>query len=637
MMQKKSLQTILYSSAGVVVMLVLVIAVNVIFGAFPFRADLTQEKAYTLSAGTRAVLRKLDSPVTVRFYCTQGESATPETVYLKDYAREVQDLLHEYKMVAGRNLIIQKFDPEPDSDAEDSARMDGLQGQQLSDGDNFYLGLCVSMAGQRVAIPFLEPNREKLLEYDITRAITEVLEPEKPTIGIMSALPVFGEQPNPEMQMQMPGQQGTPPWTLVQQLQQDFNVQQIPMDTDKIDDSVKALVVIFPAGISDKTQYAIDQFVLRGGKLIAFLDPQSAYMARQQQNPMMGGGNNSASMDKLLNAWGIQFDTSKVVADLDFKMELENENGQPLENPVWLALTPEGINQNDVVTSEIDSLWLPTAGAFTGQPAAGLKETVLLHSSKDAELTDAMMAGMGGDAIMNGFKPTGQTYDLAVRLAGKFKTAFPNGEPQDDSAKTNDLAKPPGNSLKESKSETTVILVGDSDMLADDFSLRKMDSPFGQMVSALNANLDFAQNLIEQMAGDSDLIGLRSRASLSRPFTRIKQLEAAAEATGQEKINELQQSLQDTEQKLNDLQQQKPDSKDQRLILSPAQQAEIDNFRKKQAEVSRELRQAQKDLRREVVSLETRLTWLNILAMPCAITAAGVTTALIKRRKTSAK
>jgi ABC-type uncharacterized transport system involved in gliding motility auxiliary subunit len=633
MMQKKSLQTILYSSAGVVVMLVLVVAINVISGAFPFRTDLTQEKAYTLSAGTRAVLQKLHSPVTIRFYCTQGETATPQTVYLKDYAREVEDLLHEYKMVAGRNLIVQKFDPEPDSDAEDSARMDGLEPQQYSDGDNFYLGLCVTLADQRAAIPFLEPDREKLLEYDITRAITEVLEPQKPTIGIMSGLPVFGEQPNPEMQMQ--NQQGTPPWTLVQQLQQDFNVQQIPMDTDQIDDSIGTLMVIFPAGISDKTQYAIDQFVMRGGKLIAFLDPQSALMGLQQQNPM-GGQNNSASLDKLIKAWGIQFDTSKVVADLDFKMELDNGSGQPVENPAWLALTPEGINQNDVLTSEIDSLWLPTVGAFTGQPAPGLKETVLLHSSKDAELADAMMAGMGGDAIMNGFKATGTNYALAIRLTGKFTTAFPDGEPQDDSDKTNTVAKAPGTSLKESKADTTVVLVGDSDMLADDFSLQKTDSPFGQMVSARNANLDFAQDVAEQMAGDSDLIGLRSRGSLSRPFTRINQLEAAAEASGQQKINGLQQSLDDTEQKLNDLQQQKPD-KDQKLILSPEQQAQIDNFRKKQAEVSRELRQAQKDLRREVVSLETRLTWLNILVMPCVVTVAGVTTALIRRRKTSAQ
>lgn len=632
-MQRKS--AILYSSAGVVVALVLVIAVNIISGAFPFRADLTQEKAYTLSQGTKNVLKELNSPITIRFYCTQSDTATPETVFLKDYAREVEDLLHEYKQVAGRKIIIQKFDPQPDSDAEDSARMDGLEPQQLSDGDNYYLGLCVSLADQRVAIPFLAPNREKLLEYDITRSITRVLQPEKPTIGIMSALPVFGEQQNPEMQMEGQ-QQGAPAWTFVQQLQQDFNVQQIPMDTDSIADNVKTLVVIFPSGISDKSQYAIDQFVLRGGKLIAFLDPQSALESRQQQNPMMGGAPPaSATLDKLLKAWGLQFDTGKVVADLDFKMQLQNQEGQAEDDPAWLALTPEGINQNDIASGEIDSLWLPMAGALTGVPAAGLKETVLLHSSKDAALVDAFAANMGGNAIMNGFKPAGVEYPLAVRLTGKFKTAFPDGEPADTND-TNAVAKTSDNSLKESKTKTSVVLIGDSDMLADDFSLRKMDSPFGQLVTAMNANLDFAQNLVAQMAGDSNLIGLRSRGSLSRPFTRINQMEAAAEEKGQAKIDELQQSLNDAQEKLSELQQQKTD-KDQRYILSPQQQAEIDNFRKKQAEVSSELRQAQKDLRREVVSLETRLTWLNILAMPCAVTVAGVSMAVIKRRKTSAK
>lgn len=630
-MQRKSLQTILYSSAGVVVMLVLVVAINVISGAFPFRADLTQDKEYTLSPGTKAVLAKLDSPVTIRFYCTQGETATPETLYLKEYAGTVADLLHEYQEVAGHKIIIQKFDPEPDSDAEDSARMDGLQAQQLQDGDNFYLGLCVSMADQRVAIPFLDPSREKLLEYDITRAITEVVEPSKPVVGIMSALPVFGQQPNPEMQMS--GQQGAPAWTFVQQLQQDYTVRQIPMDTDKIDDDVKALVVIFPSGISDKTQYAIDQFVLRGGKLIAFLDPDSAYEARQQQNPMMGQqGPASASLDKLLAAWGIQFNTSKVVADLDFKMELQNQQGQTEEEPAWLDVTSDGINQKDIATSEIGDVWMPMAGAFTGTPAPGLTETVLLHSSKDAELADSFLANMGGPALMNGFKATGIAYPLAIRLTGKFKTAFPDGEP----GETNSVATAGGDSLKESKVETSVVLIGDSDMLADDFSLSKTDTPFGEMVSAMNANLDFAQNLVGQMAGDSDLIGLRSRASTSRPFTRIKKMEAAAEASGQAKIDALQQSLNNTEQQLSQLQQQKT-GKDQRFILSPQQQAEIDNFQKQEAEVSRELRQAQKDLRREVVSLETRLTWLNILAMPCGVAVAGIAMAVVKRRKTPVK
>ena len=632
-MQKKSLETILYSSAGILVMLVILIAVNVIIGAEPVRVDMTQEKTYTLSAGTKAILKKLDTPVKIRFYCSQSDTATPETVYLKDYARKVQDLLQEYQEIAGKNLIIQKFDPEPDSDAEDSARLDGLQPQPLPGVDPFYLGLSVSMADQRVAIPFLAPNREKLLEYDITRAISQVMNPEKPTIGIMSSLPVFGSPGNP-MMMQM-GQGGSSePWTFVQELQQDFNVKHIELTATNIDDDVKVLIVIHPKGITDEAQFAIDQFVLRGGKLIAFLDPFSV-MAEREQNPMMRQqqGPSSSSLDKLLKAWGLEFDTSKVVADLDFKMQLRGPDDQPIDAPAWLGLTPEGINQKDILTSEIDNILMPMAGAFTGKPDAGLKETVLLHSSKDAELAESFMASMSPQDLMNDFKPTGVEYDLAVRLTGKFKTAFPGGNP---AGKGTNATAEAANSLKESKTDTSVILFGDSDMLADNFSLRKMQSPFGELVSQMNANLDLAQNSVEQMAGDENLIGIRSRATTSRPFTRIKKLEAAAEARGEAKIQELQQSLQQTQQRLSELQQQKKGT-DQRFILSPEQQTELENFRKKQAEVSRELRQAQKDLRKEVVSLETKLEWWNILAMPFAVTLAGVGIAVFKRKKNSAK
>jgi ABC-type uncharacterized transport system involved in gliding motility auxiliary subunit len=353
MMQKKSLETILHSSAGIVVMLGILIAANVINGAFPMRADLTQEKAYTVSAGTKAVLKKLDTPVKIRFYCTQSETATPETVFLKDYARKVEDLLHEYKQIAGKHLIIEKYDPQPDSDAEDSARLDGLEAHPLPGNERFYLGLAVSLADQRVALPFLEPNREKLLEYDLTRAITRVFSPEKATVGVMSSLPVFGAPMNPAM-MRM-GRQPEGPWTIIAQLKQDFIVKQIAMDTDKIDDDVKVLLVVHPKGISDKAQYAIDQFVLRGGKLIALLDPQSAITSRQQ-NPEQGGlGGGSSSLGKLLPAWGVQFDTGKVVADMNFKMQLRGPNGQPTEALAWLALTPEGINHDDIVTSQIDN------------------------------------------------------------------------------------------------------------------------------------------------------------------------------------------------------------------------------------------------------------------------------------------
>jgi ABC-type uncharacterized transport system involved in gliding motility auxiliary subunit len=244
---------------------------------------------------------------------------------------------------------------------------------------------------------------------------------------------------------------------------------------------------------------------------------------------------------------------------------------------------------------------------------------------------------MGVESVLSGFKASGVNYKLAIRLTGKFKTAFPDGQPADkaEAGNTNRVAAAK-DSLKESKLETSVVLFGDSDLLADDFSLRKVESPFGAMVTPMNANLDLAQNLVEQMAGDNNLIGVRSRATLSRPFTVVKKMEAEAEARGQVKIAELQQSLQEAQQRLGELQQQKKD-KDQRLILSAEQRAEVENFRKKQAEVSKELKQAQKDLRKEVVSLETRLKWLNILAMPLGVAAAGLGIALIKRKKTSAQ
>ena len=635
-MQKKSFETVLYSTAGVVVMLVILIAANVIFGAKPVRVDLTQEQAYTLSAGTKAILQKLDTPVKIRFYCTQSETATPETVFLKGYARKVEDLLQEYKQIAGKNLIIEKYDPQTDSDAEDSARLDGLEPQQLNQYDRFYLGLCVSLADDRVPIAFLDPSRERQLEYDLTRAISRVLHPEKPVVGIMSSLPVFGSPMNPMMMQMGQAGGGAQPWTLVNQLKQDYTLRKVELTADRIDDEIKTLVVIHPKGISDKTQYALDQFVLRGGKLIAFLDPQSALDGRSQ-NPMMGMGGNeggsSSTLDKLIKAWGLQFDTTKVVADLNFKMQLRGQGGQPMEAPAWLGLTAEGINRDDIATSQIDDIWLPMAGAFTGTPVAGLKETVLLSSTKAAQLVDGMMAGMDGGSLRDGVKPAGINYALAVRLTGKFKTAFPEGAPK-DLENTNAAAAPAG--LKESATETAVVLIGDADMVADDFSLRKVQSPFGDMVSELNANQTFAQNLVEQMTGDNNLIGVRSRATLSRPFTLVKKIEAEAEAKGQAKVLELQQSLNDTQQRLSELQAQRKD-KDQHFILSPEQKAELENFRKKEAEVNRELRQAQKDLRSEVVSLETRIKWFNILTMPLAITVAGLVVALIKRKKTSAK
>jgi ABC-type uncharacterized transport system involved in gliding motility auxiliary subunit len=642
-MQKKSVQTILYSTAGVAVMLVILIAFNFIVGTARARLDLTQEKAFTLSAGTRAILKKLDTPVTIRFYCTQSESATPETVFLKSYARKVEDLLAEYRQVAGSKLKIEKYDPQPDSDAEDSARLDGIESQQLAGADRFYLGLAVKCADEIQSISFLAPNRERLLEYDLDRAIVRAENPEKATIGLMTPLPVFGMPSNPMMQQM--GQQGSQPWALVTELKNDFNVKRVAMDVDKIDDDIRLLVVLAPKDISDKAQYAIDQFIMRGGKLVAFLDAQCLADNRQQNQMMAQMGGGGSSLDKLLKAWGLQFDTGKVVADMKLKMQLRGRNNEPQEAPAWLALTSDSINKDDVATSQIDNIWLPLCGAFTGTPVAGLKETVLLHSSKDSQLVDGMLANVSGENIMKEFKPSGVEYALAIRLTGKFKTAFPDGAPQekkDEKADTEkkDEKKPEekkgGDSLKEAKGDNTVVLFGDSDLLYDPFTIRRIDSPFGAMQMAMNANLNLAQNIIEQMTGDNNLIAVRSRATLNRPFTRVKEIEAAANEKFQSEIKRLEDSAAQAQQKINEMQAQKKD-KDQRFILSPEQRVELEKLRKEEGDSRKRLRQVQKDLKKEVVSLQTRLKWINILAVPLAVTATGILIAVVNRRKTSAK
>lgn len=639
-MQKKSLETFLYSVGGVAAMALILVAVNVITSGVNQRVDLTKEKAYTLSDGTRAILDRLDSPVKIRYYCSQSASASPETVFLKSYARKVEDLLAEYKQAGSGKIIIEKYDPQPDSDAEDSARLDGVEGVPLQSGEKFYLGAAISLLDSKQSIPFFQPTRERLIEYDLSRAITRVVTPDKPVVGVMSVLPVFGMPSNP-MMMQM-GQRGQPAWAIITELQNDFTVKRVELGADKIDPEIKVLFVIHPKDISDATQFAIDQFVLRGGKLVAFLDANSLMDNRNQQNPMMaqmGGG--GSTLDKLLKAWGVSFESTKVVADMNFQMEVGGRDGQPSRRPAWLSITAEGIDTNDIVTSQIDNVWYFAGGAFSGTPVAGLKETVLLRSTADSQFVDGMMANLSPESALKDFKASGTQYALAIRLSGKFKTAFPDGRPAEKDAEDKkdgepktDVAKV-DDALKEGKTEAAVILVGDADMIHDSFSVQDTPTPFGNMRRAMNGNLNFAQNAVEQLAGDSNLIGVRSRATMNRPFTRVKMMEAQADARFRGKVQELEASLAETQQRLNELQQNK--DKNQRFILSPEQQAELEKFRKKEAEARAVLKKTQKDLRREVDQLETRVKWWNIFAMPLAVTTCGVLLAVYKRKLTAAK
>ncbi len=633
-MKHKNLETYFYSTVGVIVMFVILLAFYVVTGAAKERIDLTQEKAFTLSPGTRRILAKIESPITIRFYCTQSGNLMPPA--LKTYAQHVEDLLDEYKQAAHGKIILQKFDPQPDSDAEDSARLDGVEGQLTSPlgGDKVYLGLFVKMLDQKVVCPWLGPDRERMLEYDVSRAIARVINTKPPVVGVMSALPVFGSEPNPMMQRM--GQQGSEAAVFITELKQDFTVREVPMTASKIDDDVTVLIVDHPRDITETAQYAIDQYILRGGKVLAMVDPHAYFdQKHDQMAQVLGESSGQSSLPTLFKAWGLDMDMNKVVVDMTFAGRNPRNGGGSM--PAVLLVTKEGVNTDDIVMSQIDNLVLPFAGAFIGTPTNGLKETVLIHSTKQSELVEAMTSSISGEQIVKDFKPSNTEYAMAVRLEGKFKTAFPDGEPK--SAKDDKEApKTDTNSasLKESKTDGVVILIADTDFVADQACVQVSSFAGRRFVTPMNGNLNLMQSFVELLAGDNDLISLRSRASLNRPFTRVKEMEAKASQEWEQKVKAIEEQKQQTEQKISQLQSAKQGS-DSKFILSPDQQKELANYQETVAKANKDLRQTQKNLRRETDALEFHTKVANIATMPILVALTGIVLAIFKRNRTAAK
>ena len=626
-MQKKQLETLLYSTGGIIILLVVLVAGNFLLGVLNLRADLTEGNVYTLSEGTRAVLGKLEAPVKLRLYYTQGGDAVP--VGLKTFAKRVEDLLNEYRTAGRGKVIVEKFNPEPDSDAEESAQLDGIEGQLTNSGEKFYLGLSISFLDQKAAIPVLTADRERLLEYDITRGIAQVGENKKPVIGVMSALPVLGRSLDPVRK-----QQPSEAWVLIQELKKIFDVREVKMDAQKIDEAIKVLMVIHPRNLPEETEYAIDQYVLRGGKLIAFVDPY-AYFDQQPdlQNPFGGNQAGQSTFYNLFKAWGVDVDMGKVIADLTFA-----SGAGPRLLPTLLSLNTQALNMDDVVSSQVGTLLIPFGGAFKGKLAEGLKQTVLAHTSKNSMPVDLIIATLSGEPSTRGFQPSGEEMPLAIRLNGRFHTAFPEGKPRAFSPradkkgaaekKDEPKAEP---QLKQSRDENSVVLVADVDFLSDGAAVEIQDV-FGQRVAVpRNGNLAFALGLVEHFAGDSALINLRSRAAFSKPLTVIREMEAQAQQQYLGKIKELEDSLNQTQENLKKLQGAKAGVTSS--ILTAEQQAELENFRVKAMETRRVLKELRKNLRVETDALELWTKIVNIGLVPLLVAVAGLVIAIGRRRR----
>ena len=607
--------------------LVIVGAANYILSALSARVDLTAEQLYTLSPGSKAVLGKLDRKVTLKFFFSESAKDMPPS--LKTYAEQVRDLLGEYERAGNGNVTLETYDPKQDSDEEEWAVKYGIEPQQANPfGSPIYFGLVAVCGTQEQTIPGFDPRMESTLEYEITRHITRAVWPERPVVGVLSAIPgVLGEQPNPMMMQRQRPSRG---WIAFSELKKDYDVREIAKDAESIDDDVKALVVVHPKDLSEKTLFAIDQFVIKGGRLIACVDPFSFkdfQASGQQQNPMMmqmGGQGGPSTLGKLFDAWGVSFDTSKCVADDKASVQMRGRNGAVETDATLLDLGKANIAK-DVLTAGLSQLLLPYAGALEVTAKDGLAFTPILTTSTNGTcLVEASMLQMGPAAIRDQIKPDGVRRTLAGRLTGTFKTAFPKG-PDWKEGSTNAVPK------VVASGESSVFLFADADFLADEACVQVVDTLFGQQAALRGDNLALFANIVEQFAGREELIGLRSRGPSDRPFEVVRELRAEAEKKFRAKAEDLQKKFNETNKKLNDLLQGKHGT--DRKLISQELESAIGEARREKAKTQKELKNVRKELNADIENLGFRLKVLNICLVPLLVVLFGIVHALLRRKR----
>ena len=632
---------------GVAALAAIAILANWLAALTPFGnrgIDFTEKQIHTLSDGTKAILAELDTPVVIRYYASRNTDFMPEE--LKLHMRRVDDLLKEYASLSNGKLRVENLDPQPDTDAEDSANLDGISGQSMND-QNLYFGLAVSCLDRTSVLPFIDPRDETMLEYQLSKLIAEVSMPTKPKIGVMSALELKGGP------AAMPGQRPNPPWVIYQQLKQAFDIEDIPLDAKEIDPkTVKVLLLFHPAGITPETEFAIDQYLLGGGTVVACLDAFSvAAQMTGGGNPMMGmgGAPTSSTLPTLLKAWGVSFESEKVLADPAYATRLAGDR----TGIAVLTLDKKAMPQQDnVITKDLESVTLFLPGAFTRSGGAGVAANALMVSTSGAGFVDSFQASQLDPKLNTSFRPSGTAYDLVTHLNGVFKTAFPDGKPGEagenkdqenkdadkkDEAGKDDAKKDEGKpaSLKEGSAPGNVFLIADIDAFYDRFAYNVQNFGGMQLASPINGNASLLFNLLDQAVGSKHLIGSRSRSAIRRPFTVVQQMEAEFNKQVGSKIEEFQEKQRAAQEKLSELQAQK--SRGNELYLSPEQEAEIRKLRKEQVEYAKLIREQEKDLRRQKDKLAGKITLLNVAVMPLLVVLIGLGLFLQRRRYTRAR
>ena len=573
---------------------------NVLFGGW--RLDLTGNKIYTLSDGSREILESIDEPVNLYFFFS--EKSSEDLTSLRVYATRVREMLEEYELAANGKINLSVVDPEPFSEAEDQAAEFGLQGIPVSTaGEELYFGLAATNAlDDQEVIPFFQPDKEEFLEYEISKLIQSLSVVEKPVVGVLSSLEVQGN-------MNMQTYQMTPPWMVVDQLMQLFSVQTInPEGT--IPAEIDILLLIHPKQLSEAMLFSIDQFVMGGGRLLAFIDPLAETDRPVQANPMMPAPPSIqvSTLNQLTEAWGVTMRSDVILGDSQTALAVGGADGTPVRHLAILGMEGDNFSRDDIVTSSLENINLSTAGILDVAEDASVQVEPLISSSTFAMPMEALQFQFLSDPndLLQGFKPTGESYLVAARLSGSAPSAFPEG-----------LEESEGTVLTETDN-LNVILVADTDILSDRMWVQVQEF-FGQRIASPWANNgDMVINALDNLSGGASLISIRSRGRFSRPFDVVQDLRREAEASYLEKANDLQARLTETEQKLSDLQSSQ--SENNLLVLTPEQEEALVQFQQEKVEIRRQLREVRHQLDSDIEVLGSTLKFLNIALIPILMT-----------------
>ncbi|MCB0320000.1 MAG: Gldg family protein [Bdellovibrionales bacterium] len=611
------------SASGIAILGVILLLTNGISNSLfsRFYVDLTEERLYSLSDGSKNILAKIEEPVTLRYYFSKTDGASYPAIKL--YGQRVLDLLREYDRLGGDNVTLEVYDPRPDSEEEEWAQKYGLNPFTLPTGEKLFFGLAaVNAYGDEDSIPVFNLQRQQFLEYDITKLIHSLRTGALPKVGIITTLDIQGAP------KQMPP--GMPPqpsdaWILVNQLENVADVEFLGTDVEKIPDDVKVLMVIFPQNLAEKTRYAIDQYAVKGGSLFIAVDPFcSAFEPPQDpNNPFASIGADRSAVLPELSGWGVEMKGKKVVGDINLATPVAVRQGQrPEMFPVWLTFSsanaPKGewvVNQDEIISSDLETLMIPWPGAFDIKKQEGVTITPLLRTTDEAMLyeeNDIRFSADRPEVLRKKYVRGTESQVVALKIQGKLKSNF-SAKPGDGAAETNMSTE--GGHISQGTEDANIIVVADVDFLSDAYAAQAQNIFGARFISLLNDNLIFAANATENLSGSNDLISLRSRGRFVRPFTKVQEIEASAQDRWKQEEEEFQAKLNEANQRLSQL-QNGMDSGGGKQAFSSALLEEMKDLRERKKDAQQKLRDVRRKLREDKEDLGRVLFLVNTFLIP---------------------